>query len=72
MYFISTVADFGLARTYGDKDSKMTPVVVTLWYRSPELLLGSRKHTWAIDMWACGCVLGELLLSRPLMPGNPC
>jgi len=64
------IADFGLARTYGKKGSPMTPVVVTLWYRSPELLLGSREHTSAIDMWAVGCVLGELLLCRPLIPGR--
>jgi len=48
----------------------MTPVVVTLWYRCPELLLGSRQHTSAIDMWAVGCVMGELLLCKPLLPGN--
>ncbi|XP_057307490.1 cyclin-dependent kinase 10-like [Hydractinia symbiolongicarpus] len=64
------IADFGLARTCGKPHKEMTPVVVTLWYRCPELLLGSRKHTSAIDMWAVGCVMGELLLSKPLMPGR--
>ena len=47
----------------------MTPVVVTLWYRSPELLLGIRQHSPAIDLWAVGCVMGELLLCKPLLPG---
>lgn len=39
----------------------MTPHVVTLWYRAPELLLGSTNHNTPIDMWAVGCILGELL-----------
>lgn len=39
----------------------MTPHVVTLWYRAPELLLGSTSHNTPIDMWAVGCILGELL-----------
>lgn len=48
----------------------MTPQVVTLWYRSPELLLGSPYQTTAVDMWALGCILGELLSHKPLLPGN--
>lgn len=48
----------------------MTPRVVTLWYRAPELLLGSETQTTAIDMWAVGCILGELLAHKPLMPGT--
>lgn len=48
----------------------MTPQMVTLWYRAPELLLGCRTHTTAVDMWAFGCILGELLLGKPLLPGN--
>ncbi|CAJ0571434.1 unnamed protein product, partial [Mesorhabditis spiculigera] len=64
------IADFGLARTYGYDEHPMTPRVVTLWYRSPELLLGSRFQLPAVDMWAIGCILGELLLHRPLMPGK--
>ena len=67
MLFIS--ADFGLARTCSDIGKAMTPVVVTLWYRSPELLLGIRQHSSAIDLWAVGCVMGELLLCKPLLPG---
>lgn len=39
----------------------MTLRVVTLWYRAPEILFGSKTHTTAIDMWAVGCILGELL-----------
>ncbi|XP_070575994.1 cyclin-dependent kinase 10-like [Ptychodera flava] len=64
------IADFGLARTYGIPLKPMTPKVVTLWYRAPELLLGAREQTTAIDMWAAGCILGELLAHKPLMPGR--
>jgi len=48
----------------------MTPRVVTLWYRAPELLLQSATHTTAVDIWAAGCILGELLLHKPLLPGR--
>ncbi len=44
--------------------------VVTLWYRCPELLLGCDTYSTAVDLWAAGCILGELLLSKPLMPGK--
>ncbi|KAH8372256.1 hypothetical protein KR093_010775 [Drosophila rubida] len=64
------IADFGLARLYGQPSKPMTPQMVTLWYRAPELLLGARTHTTAVDMWAFGCILGELLLGKPLLPGN--
>lgn len=64
------IADFGLARLFGIPALPMTPQVVTLWYRSPELLLGAQNQTTAIDMWALGCILGELLSHKPLLPGN--
>ncbi|XP_065827696.1 cyclin-dependent kinase 10-like isoform X2 [Oscarella lobularis] len=64
------LADFGLARTFGHPPKPTTPLVVTLWYRAPELLLGAKIHTFAVDMWAAGCILGELLAHRPLMPGT--
>lgn len=59
-----------MARLFGQPSSAMTPQVVTLWYRSPELLLGSVTQTTAVDMWALGCILGELLSHKPLLPGN--
>lgn len=71
--YINTItisADFGLARLFGNPSKPMTPQMVTLWYRAPELLLGSRTHTTSIDMWAFGCILGELLLGKPLLPGT--
>ncbi|XP_036390827.1 cyclin-dependent kinase 10 isoform X2 [Megalops cyprinoides] len=64
------IADFGLARVYGIPLKPMTPRVVTLWYRAPELLLGSTTQTTAIDMWAVGCILAELLAHKPLLPGG--
>lgn len=45
-------------------------VVVTIWYRAPELLLGARHYTAAVDVWAAGCILAEMLMLRPLFQGN--
>ncbi|KAH8918846.1 Pkinase-domain-containing protein [Atractiella rhizophila] len=64
------LADFGLARTFGDPMRPMTPLVVTLWYRSPELLLGAQEYTTAIDLWSVGCIFGELVLGEPVMQGK--
>lgn len=64
------IADFGLARKFQLPSKPMTPIVVTLWYRAPELLLGSKVQTTGIDMWSAGCILGELLAHKPLLPGN--
>lgn len=67
---IVKIADFGLARFCGPPVKPSTPQVVTLWYRAPEILLGAKTHGTAIDMWAMGCILGELLLNKPLLPGK--
>jgi len=64
------IADFGLARYYGLPLKPMTPRVVTLWYRAPELLLNAKVQTTAIDMWSAGCILGELLAHKPLLQGK--
>lgn len=64
------IADFGLARYYGLPLKPMTPKVVTLWYRAPELLLNAKTQTTAIDMWSAGCILGELLAHKPLLQGK--
>jgi len=66
---VMKLADFGLARFYGSPNLRMTCQVVTLWYRSPELLFGAREYGGAVDMWAVGCIFAELLLRRPLFPG---
>ncbi|KAF8338150.1 kinase-like domain-containing protein [Cantharellus anzutake] len=60
------VADFGLARQFGDPLGGMTQLVVTLWYRAPELLLGETSYSTAIDMWSVGCIFGELVLKEPV------
>ncbi|KAI8906775.1 kinase-like domain-containing protein [Gorgonomyces haynaldii] len=64
------IADFGLARPFGDPLEQLTPRVVTVWYRSPELLLGTKSYNTSIDMWAVGCIFGELLRAKPLLPGK--
>lgn len=64
------LCDFGLARYFRAYRVAYTPGVVTLWYRAPEILLGDDAYTEAIDLWAVGCVLGELLLGGPLFPGQ--
>ncbi|CAH8457400.1 unnamed protein product [Dicrocoelium dendriticum] len=67
---ILKVGDFGLAREYGSPLKHYTEVVVTLWYRAPELLLGVKQYTCPIDLWSVGCIFAEFLLQRPLFPGK--
>ncbi|XP_012261764.2 cyclin-dependent kinase 4 [Athalia rosae] len=62
------IADFGLAKTY-DFEMRLTSVVVTLWYRSPEVLLGCAYAT-PVDIWSVGCILAELSRLEPLFPGT--
>ncbi|XP_069685957.1 cyclin-dependent kinase 4 isoform X2 [Periplaneta americana] len=62
------LADFGLAKTY-DFEMRLTSVVVTLWYRSPEVLLGLPYAT-PVDIWSCGCIMAELFRLSPLFSGT--
>ncbi|GME30965.1 putative protein kinase protein [Neofusicoccum parvum] len=65
------LADFGMARYVGDPPPQdLTQLVVTLWYRAPELLLGAKEYGSAIDMWSIGCIFGELLTKEPLLQGK--
>ncbi|KII61478.1 Cyclin-dependent kinase 10 [Thelohanellus kitauei] len=64
------IADFGLARPFTYPYKPMTPIVVTLWYRPPELLFGSDVHTPMIDMWGVGCIVAELYKNKPLFMGD--
>ncbi|KAG5976226.1 hypothetical protein E4U55_007418 [Claviceps digitariae] len=65
------IADFGMARYVGDPPPpKLTQLVVTLWYRAPELLLGARTYDSAVDMWSVGCIFGELITREPLLQGT--
>ena len=64
------IADFGMARYVGDPPPRLTQLVVTLWYRAPELLLGAAAYGRAVDMWSVGCIFGELLTREPLLQGK--
>jgi cell division cycle 2-like protein len=67
---ILKVGDFGLAREYGSPLKEYTSIVVTLWYRAPELLLCCKEYSTSIDVWSCGCIFAELLAMAPLFPGK--
>ncbi|XP_025080840.1 cyclin-dependent kinase 6-like [Pomacea canaliculata] len=62
------LADFGLARIYSFQMA-LTTVVVTLWYRAPEVLLQA-KYAMSVDLWSCGCIFAELFNRRVLFKGN--
>ncbi|KAL9105267.1 MAG: hypothetical protein Q9227_009526 [Pyrenula ochraceoflavens] len=64
------LADFGMARYTGNPPPNLTQLVVTLWYRSPELLLGAERYGPEIDVWSIGCIFGELLTKDPLFQGK--
>ncbi|NXP84541.1 MK15 kinase, partial [Passerina amoena] len=69
------LCDFGLARSLCQRGEPrpgpaLTEYVATRWYRAPEILLGSRRYTKGVDMWSIGCILGEMLLGKPLFPGT--
>jgi len=67
---ILKIGDFGLAKAYGSPSRVYTHQVVTRWYRPPELLFGARQYGPCVDMWATGCILAELLLRAPFLPGE--
>ncbi|KAJ5953417.1 Serine/threonine-protein kinase bur1 [Penicillium verhagenii] len=78
---ILQIADFGLARPFdepppqagkggGEAKREYTALVVTRWYRPPELLLSLRKYTTAVDMWGVGCVFGEMFKGKPILSGS--
>merc|ERR1712217_647430 len=64
------LADFGLARAFGIPVRSYTHEVVTLWYRAPDVLMGSRKYSTPVDIWSVGCIFSEMVNGRPLFPGN--
>jgi len=64
------LADFGLARAFGIPVRSYTHEVVTLWYRAPDVLMGSRKYSTPVDIWSVGCIFGEMITGRPLFPGS--
>eukprot|EP00941_MAST-03F_sp_MAST-3F-sp1_P002254 g2254.t1 len=64
------LADFGLARAFCIPVRAYTHEVITLWYRAPEILLGSKHYSTGVDIWSIGCIMAELANKRPLWPGD--
>jgi len=64
------IADFGLARAFSLPVPKLTHEVVTVWYRPPEILLGSSLYSVPVDVWSVGCIMGEMATGQPLFCGD--
>lgn len=64
------LADFGLARAFGIPVRSYSNEVVTLWYRAPDVLMGSRQYSTSIDLWSAGCIMAEMAYGRPLFCGS--
>lgn len=64
------LCDFGFARTLAAPGEVYTDYVATRWYRAPELLVGDVKYGKAVDIWAIGCLVIEMLMGQPLFPGE--
>jgi len=64
------IGDFGLARAFGVPVNTFSNEVVTLWYRAPDVLLGSRTYSTSIDVWSCGCIFAEMISGVPLFRGR--
>lgn len=68
---ILKIADFGLANfLYPKLKQPLTSRVVTLWYRPPELLLGSTEYERTVDLWSVGCVFAEMFFGKPILQGR--
>jgi len=64
------IADFGLARPFTVPLGEYTHEVVTVWYRPPEILLGSQIYSIPVDLWSIGCVIAEMATGIPLFAGD--
>lgn len=64
------LADFGLARAFGIPVKNFTHEVVTLWYRAPDILLGSKNYTTSVDVWSVGCIFAEMITKKAIFAGN--
>lgn len=64
------VADFGLGRSFGIPVRNYTHEIVTLWYRAPEVLLGSPRYSCPVDVWSIGCIFAEMATRKPLFQGD--
>ena len=76
--YIAKLGDFGLARSLvqlerdsaANKQQVLTDYIATRWYRPPEIVTGSTYYSRGVDMWGIGCVIGEMLTGKPLLPGS--
>ncbi|EJW82829.1 CMGC/CDK/CDC2 protein kinase [Wuchereria bancrofti] len=64
------IADFGLARELEFAERRYTDVVVTLWYRPPEILFGCTNYSMAVDVWSIGCIFAEMAMKTALFRGD--
>jgi cell division cycle 2-like protein len=64
------ICDFGMARIFNPISKNLTQGVVTLWYRSPEMLLGQSDYSKSVDIWSLGCILAEIIFNEVLLPGR--
>lgn len=65
------ICDFGLARGVADEgEEDLTAYVVTRWYRAPEIMLACKNYTSKVDVWAVGCIMGELIRRKVVFPGS--
>ncbi|XP_022773819.1 cyclin-dependent kinase B1-2 isoform X2 [Durio zibethinus] len=67
---ILKIADLGLGRAFTVPLKSYTHEIVTLWYRAPEVLLGSTHYSTAVDMWSVGCIFAEMVRRQALFPGD--
>jgi mitogen-activated protein kinase 1/3 len=65
------ICDFGLAREESKQDLELTDYVVMRWYRAPELVMEHKHYRTSVDVWACGCIMGEMFhRAKPVFPGK--
>jgi len=64
------LCDFGIAKEVVEPDLSMTAGVCTRYYKAPEILFGSKNYDFSIDVWAAGCLFGELFKKQPLFNGT--
>jgi len=64
------LADFGLARSFNMPVNALTHEVVTLWYRAPEVLLGTKFYATGVDVWSLGCIFAEMMMQKPMFTGD--
>jgi serine/threonine protein kinase len=65
-YGIIKLADFGLAKKASFLQRRKSNSIVSLWYRAPEIILGSEEYLLGVDMWSLGCIFGEMYQKKPV------